>query len=123
MAKLPFLKKKVDEWTKSKDDTIRRCGYLCLYVLAKSEEEIDNNYFESFLKIIERDLQNEENMVKDAMNASILTIGMRNKNLNKKAIDAARKIGKVEVYYGDNSCQAVDCIKHLTGDRIQKSFK
>jgi 3-methyladenine DNA glycosylase AlkD len=123
MAKLPFLKKKVDEWTKSKDDIIRRCGYLCLYVLAKKDEEMDDKYFESFLKIFEKDLQQEENMVKDAMNASILTIGMRNKNLNKKAIDAARKIGKVEVYYGDNSCQAVDCIKHLTGERIQKSFK
>jgi 3-methyladenine DNA glycosylase AlkD len=123
MAKLPFLKKKVDEWTKSKDDLIRRFGYASLYVLAKGGEEIEDKYFESYLDIIEKNLQKEENMVKDSMNNSILTIGMRNKNLNRKAIAVARKVGKVEVYYGDNSCEAVDCIKHLTGDRVQKSLK
>jgi hypothetical protein len=62
-------------------------------------------------------------MVKDSMNNSIFTIGMRNKNLNQKAIAVAKKIGKVEVDYGDNSCEAINCIKHLTGNRVQKSFK
>jgi 3-methyladenine DNA glycosylase AlkD len=123
MHKLPFLKKKVDEWTKSKDNTIRRCGYSSLYVLAKTEDKIEDKYFESYLAIIEKNLQKEENMVKDAMNNSVLTIGMRNKSLNAKAIAVAKKVGKVDVYYGDNSCEAVDCIKHLTGERIQKSLK
>ena len=123
MAKLPFLKKKVDEWTKSKNDLIRRLGYASLYVLAKGGENIEDKYFESYLKIIEQNLQKEENMVKDSMNNSIFTIGMRNKNLNQKAIAVAKKIGKVEVDYGDNSCEAINCIKHLTGERVQKSFK
>lgn len=123
MPKLPFLKKKVDEWTKSSDDLLRRCGYYSLYVLAQSKENIEDEYFESFLKIFEKTLQKEENMVKDAMNGSILTIGKRNKNLNTKAISAAKKIGKVVVDYGDNSCQAPDCLKHLTTERLQKSFK
>lgn len=123
MPKLPFLKKKVDEWTKSKDNLLRRCGYLSLYVLARADENLGDKYFESFLNIFEKKLQEEENFVKDAMNASMLTIGMRNKNLNQKTIAVAKKIGKVEVDYGDNSCQAVDVLKHLTGDRIQKRFK
>lgn len=123
MAKLPFLKKKIDEWTKSKDDTVRRCGYASLYVLARESKEIDDKYFESYLDTIEKYLQKEENMVKDSMNNSIFTIGMRNKNLNQKAIAVAKKIGKVEVDYGDNSCEAIDCIKHLTGDRVQKKLK
>lgn len=123
MPKLPLLKKKVDEWTKSKDDLLRRCGYYSLYALAQSKENIEDEYFESFLKIFEKNLQKEENMVKDAMNGSILTIGKRNKNLNTKAIAAAKKIGKVVVDYGDNSCQAPDCVKHLTTERLQKSFK
>lgn len=123
MPKLPFLKKKIDEWTKSKDDLLRRCGYYSLYSLAQLKNEIEDEYFESFLKIFEKSLQKEENMVKDAMNGSILTIGKRSKNLNTKAIAAAKKIGKVVVDYGDNSCQAPDCLKHLTSERLQKSFK
>jgi len=123
MAKLPFLKKKVDEWTKSKDSVIRRCGYSALYVLAKSPENIDDKYFETHIAHIEKNLQKEENMVKDSMNNSIFTIGKRNKNLNTKAVAAATKIGKVVVDYGDNSCEAIDCIKHLTGDRVRKKLK
>ena len=123
MAKLPFLKKKVDEWTKSKNDLIRRFGYASLYALARGGENIEDKYFESYLGIIEKNLQKEENMVKDSMNNSIFTIGMRNKNLNQKAIAVAKKIGKVEVDYGDNSCEAINWIKHLTGNRFQKSFK
>jgi len=123
MVKLPFLKKKVDEWTKSKNDVIRRCGYSSLYVLARSAEEIDDRYFETHIAHIEKNLQKEENMVKDSMNNSIFTIGMRNKNLNDKAVAAAKKIGKVVVDYGDNSCEAIDCIKHLTGDRVRNKLK
>jgi len=123
MAKLPFLKKKVDEWTKSKDDVIRRCGYSSLYVLGRSAEKIEDKYFEAHLAHIEKNLQKEENMVKDSMNNSIFTIGMRNKNLNTKAVAVAKKVGKVEVDYGDNSCEAIDCIKHLTGERVQKKLK
>ena len=123
MVKLPFLKKKVDEWTKSKNDVIRRCGYSSLYVLARSSEKIDDRYFETHIAHIEKNLQKEENMVKDSMNNSIFTIGMRNKNLNDKAVAAAKKIGKVVVDYGDNSCEAIDCIKHLTGDRVRNKLK
>lgn len=123
MPKLPFLKKKVDEWTKSKDDLLRRCGYLSLYVLARTDDKLEDKYFESFLNIIEKKLQKEENFVKDAMNGSLLSIGMRNKNLNHKSVEVAKKIGRVEVDYGDNSCEAVDCLKHLTGERVQGKFK
>ena len=51
-----------------------------------------------------------------------MAIGLRNVALNKRALKAAKKIGKVEVDYGDNSCQAVDVIKHLTSDRIKEKF-
>ena len=56
------------------------------------------------------------------MNNALWMIGQRSKPLNIQAIEIAKKIGKIEVDYGDNSCQAIDVLKHLTGERIQQKF-
>ena len=67
-------------------------------------------------------LHEEENFVKDAMNNALIMIGSRSKALNERAISVAKFIGKVEVDYGDNSCQAMDGVKHLNSDRIQSKL-
>ncbi|HEY5615294.1 MAG TPA: hypothetical protein VIL52_04665, partial [Bacteroidota bacterium] len=93
---------------------------LILTSLVKNDRSLDYTYLEPYLDLFEKKLQQEENFVKDAMNASLLAIGMRNKKLNKRAVQVAKKIGKVEVDYGDNSCQALDCVKHLTNPTLLK---
>lgn len=120
IAKTSFAQEQADKWMKSKNDLQRRCGYLILAELAKQENGLDDNYFEPHLETFEHKLQQEENFVKDAMNNAMLAIGLRNAKLNKRAAQVAKKIGKVEVDYGDNSCQAIDCIKHLTNPALQK---
>ena len=80
-------------------------------------------FFEPYLDIIEKKLQKEENFVKDGMNSALLRIGMRSRKLNRRALRIAKKIGKVEVDYGDNSCEAVDCAKHLTSPRMRAQFR
>ena len=120
LALTPFAREKAEEWVKSKNDLHRRCGYLMLTSLVKNDRSLDDTYLEPYLDLFEKKLQQEENFVKDAMNASLLAIGMRNKKLNKRAVLVAKKIGKVEVDYGDNSCQAPDCVKHLTNPALLK---
>ena len=39
--------------------------------------------------------------------------------LNKRALAAVKSYWPIEVDYGDNSCEPVDVIKHLTGPHIQ----
>ena len=56
------------------------------------------------------------------MNGSMLSIGKRNPYLHGKTLAVARAIGPVEVDYGDNSCQALDIVKHLTSDRLLKKL-
>jgi len=123
IVKAPFMKETAEKWMIHNDRQRRSCGYRLLYQLAQNYKKIDDSYFEKYLNIIERDLQAEENFVKDAMNNAMMAIGLRSAGLNRQALKAAKKIGKVEVDYGDNSCQAVDVIKHLTSDRIKDKFK
>lgn len=119
MSGVPFRRAKCEEWIKSRDHVRRRCGYLVLAGLAGSDKSLPESYFEPYLVTIEKDLQSEENFVRDAMNNALYAIGCRSRALHKRALAIAKKIGRVEVDYGDNSCQAVDVVKHLSSDRVK----
>ena len=90
-----------------------------MIILTKREEQ----EYQKLIERIEKELQQEENFVKDAMNNALWSIGMRSKKLNKRCITAAQKVGIVEVDYGDNSCKAINVVAHLTSNRIQKKFE
>lgn len=123
LSRLDFRVEKTVEWARSADPVRRRCAFLCLYHLAKEMKRFEDSFFEPYLEMIEKDLQSEENFVRDAMNSSLLQIGQRSLSLNRRCIDIARAIGPVQVDYGDNSCQPTNVILHLTGDRIQKKLR
>jgi 3-methyladenine DNA glycosylase AlkD len=113
VAKTKFLQQKVDEWTVSQEEMIKRCGYILLFSQAKNDENLPDEYFEKFLDVIERGVQSEKNWIKEAMNYVLIGIGCRNKNLNRRAIQVAKKVGKIEIDYGDTSCKAPDALTKL----------
>ena len=124
LARAPFARELAVDWTKSRDKMRRRCAYLLLYELSKNKRDkaLDDAFFSAYIDKIEKNIQKEENWVKDAMQASMLGIGKRNPKLNKAAIKAAKKYGPIEVDYGDNSCEPLDVVKHLTSDWLQKKL-
>ena len=117
LPKTRFVKEKAVEWASSNENLLRRCGYALFYEIAK-DKKVGDHYFEPYLDIIEKNLQKEENFVKDAMNTALFGIGKRSVRLNTKALKIAKAIGKVEVDYGDNSCQAIDCVRHLSNEKL-----
>lgn len=125
LAKAPFAVEVATEWMDSQDARRRRCGYLLLSELSKDKKNkaLDDAYFLGYLERIQQSIHNEENWVRDAMNAALMGVGKRNPNLNKAAIKAARAIGPVQVDYGDNRCEPLDVLKHLTSDHLKKKFK
>jgi 3-methyladenine DNA glycosylase AlkD len=127
LAKTAFARELAVDWMASKDAVRRRCGYLLLGQLVEDVKAKDGTWTDDFLEgCIERiakSIRREENFVKDAMNNALFALGRRNVRLNKKSLAAARSIGKVEVDYGPNSCEALDVVKHLTSERVQKSLR
>jgi 3-methyladenine DNA glycosylase AlkD len=125
LAKAPFARDLAVDWTKSRDNIRRRCGYLLLYELAKNtkDETLDDAFFTKYVERIQKTIHKEENYVRDAMNASLLGIGKRNAKLNKTAVRAAKAIGPVEVDYGDNTCEPLDVVKHLTSPALKKKLR
>ncbi len=122
MPKVSFLQELSEQWMLSEDAVEKRCGYLMLYEIAKNNKKLNNEYFSKYLNIIGAELQSQENFVKDAMNNCIWMIGSRSKELHALALQIAKQVGKVEVDYGDNSCEALNAEKHLMAERTLKKI-
>ncbi|MEM6723577.1 MAG: DNA alkylation repair protein [Bacteroidota bacterium] len=120
MPKVACQQELAVEYIESTDDQQRRCGWLMLSNIAKNDKKLDDAFFKPYIAKAKAELQGEENFVKDAMNGALLYIGQRSAILHKKCLSAAEAIGAVEVDYGDNSCVAVDVVKHLSNPRILK---
>jgi tRNA pseudouridine(55) synthase len=122
LARSPVARPLAVDWAGDPDPLCRRIAYLLLGELAgdTKDKALTDAFFLPYIATVRTGLQGEENYVRDAMNAFLLYVGQRNAVLHAAALSAAEAIGKVEVDYGDNSCEATDVGKHLSGERIRK---
>ncbi len=113
VSKTRFFQAKTEEWLDSEDEWIGRAGWQLLALLAMSDIELADSYFENHLEVIERDIHTQKNMVRDAMNSALIAIGIRNPALERQALSAAKTIGKVEVDHGETSCKTPDAADYI----------
>ncbi len=118
-----YLDQKIEEWTQSENKLLKKCGFVLLTSKARHDKKEADSYFEKFICQIEKEIFQEENWTKEAMNYALIAIGSRSSKLNELAIAAAGKIGPVTVDYGDTSCQTTDALKQLTHERLQAKLK
>jgi 3-methyladenine DNA glycosylase AlkD len=116
-------KKKMERWTRSKKEWIGRAGWHLLAKLAGGDKELPDAYLEEYLDTIEKSIHTRKNHVRDAMNTALIAIGMRNSSLEKKALAAAGRIGKVDVDHGETSCKTPDAASYLLKAKARKKKK
>ena len=120
VSQTSFARKKMEKWTQSKKEWTGQAGWNLLARLAMKDEELSDEYFENYLDIIERDIHSSKNRVKHAMNGALISIGIRNGKLEKKALAVAKKIGKVEVDHGETNCKTPDAAEYIRKARKRK---
>jgi 3-methyladenine DNA glycosylase AlkD len=101
-------------WQQQPHERLQWAAYYTVGGLAKTHKQLPDAFFLPWLEAIGGQLQQQPNWLREAMNMALYYIGMRNRELAAVALKAAQTIGKVEVDYGDNSCEALDVAKHLT---------
>lgn len=116
----PFASKKAVAWSKRKEEFIKRAGFVLMARLSVSNKKADDKQFEKFLPIIKRESADNRNFVKKAVNWALRQIGKRNLRLNKKAIETAKEIQKID----SKSARwiASDALRELTGKAVQKKI-
>jgi 3-methyladenine DNA glycosylase AlkD len=100
-------------WTRSKQEWTRRAGWMLLARLALHEQNVSEQELEGYLARIESEIHASPNRARDAMNSALIAIGLRSAEWEKRAIAAARRIGKVDVDHGDTSCKTPDAEAYI----------
>jgi len=117
----PFVFKRAIDWALRKEEFVKRAGFALMAVLAWKNKEAKNKDFTKFFSIIKKESLDERNFVKKAVNWALRQIGKRNSNLNRKAINLAKEIQKID----SKSARwiASDAIKELESEAIQKRLR
>ncbi len=95
LDKPPFAHKKALQFVKNDEEFVRRAGFVIITWLAVHDKKLDDEVFIKFLPTIKKYSTDDRNFVRKAVNWCLRTIGKRNKELNKKAIEAAEEINQI----------------------------
>jgi hypothetical protein len=112
-AQSPLAERQMAAWCVSRDEWIASTGWNMAAHLAMSDEGLPDEKFLALIETIEHEIHNVPNHVRHTMNGSLIAIGLRNAKLEKAAIDAAKRIGRVEVDHGDTACKTPDAIEYI----------
>lgn len=83
------------EWCRREEEFIKRAGFVLMAVLAVHDKKREDKDFELFLKEIYLGSNDDRVYVKKAVNWALRQVGKRNIYLNKKAIETAKDIQKL----------------------------
>jgi 3-methyladenine DNA glycosylase AlkD len=116
--KTGFAYRKAREWSRRKEEFVKRAGFALMASLAVHDKEAKDSEFEGFLAIIRREADDGRNLVKKAVNWALRQIGKRNPGLNRKA----RRVSE-EIRSTDSRAArwvANDAIRELKSDAVRK---
>ncbi|EMI9089312.1 DNA alkylation repair protein [Bacillus cereus] len=119
----PIAIERMEEWTKSNDEWTGRAGWSLLANIAIKNKALHDDFFSPYLEEIKENIHTEKNRKKEAMNSALIAIGIRNEDLERKAIEIAREIGKVQVDHGATSCKTPDAELYIKKARERAEKK
>lgn len=88
----PHAWKKVDQWSKSQSEFIKRTAFALLWSLTTHDKTADDNKFKHGLHLIEKAATDDRHFVKKAVNMALRAIGKRNAVLHEAAIATSQKL-------------------------------
>jgi 3-methyladenine DNA glycosylase AlkD len=102
-----------ERWIAADAEFVEGAGWILLALLAK-DPKLPDSLFEGYMAVIEKDIHNRKNRVREAMNSALIAIGgYRNPALEAKALAAAAKIGPVDIDHGDTGCKTPDAAEYI----------
>jgi len=121
LEKVPFVLKKINQWSKRKEEFVKRTSFALIACLAWHDKKAPDKFFTRLFPVIKRGATDNRNYVKKAVSWALRNIGKRNINLNKLALKEARAIGKIDSK--STRWIASDIIRELESEAVQKRLK
>jgi 3-methyladenine DNA glycosylase AlkD len=113
--------KKIAEWSERDEEFVKRTAFSLIACMAWHDKETGDDKFVELLPVIVKGATDERNFVKKAVNWALRTIGKKNLNLNKAAIDAAKEIQRLDSKTA--RWIASDALRELQGEAVQARLR
>ena len=113
--------KKIIDWSEREEEFVKRTAFSLVACLAWNDKKAADEQFLGLLPIIVGKATDERNFVKKGVNWALRNIGKRNLNLNKAAINTAKKIQQLDSRAAH--WIASDAIRELESDAVQNRLK
>ena len=114
LGRSPIAGETMRSWMASPEEITREMGYSILSVILKEEpDSLSDAEAGKILKTIENEIHASPNWARYAMNGALISIGVFKPSCRDKAIDAALRIGKVEVDHGETTCKTPDAVVYI----------
>lgn len=115
-AKSPLAVLKIVEWSEREREFEKRAAFATMAAYCMADKKAENGVFESFFPLIVKAAKDDRNFVKKAVNWALRSIGKRNVDLNKKALEVSHDILQME----NKAAQwiARDAIRELSSEKV-----
>jgi hypothetical protein len=114
LARSAIAEETMRAWMKSPDEVHREMGYGILGVRLRDDpDSVADADAERVLATIEKEIHRSPNWARYAMNGALISIGVFKPALRMKAIEAAKRIGKVKVDHGETYCKTPDAVSYI----------
>jgi len=107
------------KWIDSKEEHLAVAGWntLAAIVTITPDDKLPVKQIAALLDRIVKTIKTSDNNVRYVMNSFVISCGTYVAPLADKAMDAARKIGKVDVDMGDTACEVPDAVNYIIKSR------
>lgn len=123
VAHSPVAHTKMEKWTASKGEWVSSAGWTIMCHIAMNDASLADSYFDPYIKTIESAIHGRPNRTRHAMVMALISIGIRNEALQKKAVAAAKRIGKVHVDHGETGCKTPDVEEYIARTLAHRARK
>ena len=120
--KTPYALEKMEAWTQSQDEFVRRAGFSLLFRFAADpkQDQVSDERFREYLGQIEREIHDSPNWSREMMNLVPVAIGLRSPELHEAALATARAYTPISVFHGDNTnCKVNNAVEDLLNPRTK----
>ena len=112
----PFAYEKAQQWAGQDKEFVKRAAFSLIAGLSVHDKNASDQVFVDLFHLLITHAIDDRNYVKKAVNWALRNIGKRNRSLNKKALQTAYQIQKID----SKSARwiAADAIRELSSEKI-----
>ena len=114
LAHTSYARALIAEWTGAKAEYVRETGYSLLSSLLKSQpDSISAEEALDYARRIETEIHDSPNWARYGMNWALIALGVYKDEIRSQVLQAAERIGLVEVDHGETSCKTPKAVPYI----------